>query len=60
LGVVKYIIYKEKVVNANKLRERTVRAAECDNYEMLANTWLETEYHREVCHAIEGVHTEIH
>jgi hypothetical protein len=43
----------------NELRDGIVRAAESDNNEMFAYTWLVTEYYIEVC-ATSGVHIEIH
>jgi len=36
-----------------------IRAAECITSEMIANTWQETEYHLDVCHATSGAHIEI-
>jgi len=58
-GNVKDIVYREKVQNVNKLCDRIVRAAECITNEMLTNTWQETEYHVDVCHVTNGVHSEI-
>jgi hypothetical protein len=37
------IVYREKMQNMNKLRDRIVRAAECVTSEMLGNTWRDTE-----------------
>jgi hypothetical protein len=46
---VKDVAYREKVENVNELRDRTVRAAECVNNEMLTNGWQDTVYLLGVC-----------
>jgi len=41
------------------LRDRIFRAAECVSNEMLASTWLETEYHLHICRATNDGHVEL-
>jgi hypothetical protein len=49
----------KKCKNVNELRDRIVIAAERVNNEMLANTWLGTEYRLDVCRSTNGAHIEI-
>jgi hypothetical protein len=43
LGVVKEILYCEKVQNVNELHDRIIRDAECGTNKILANTCQETD-----------------
>jgi len=49
---------REKVQNGNELRGRIVRTAQCVTIKMLSNTWRETEYCTDMCHATNGAHIE--
>jgi hypothetical protein len=44
----------------NEFHNRNVRAADYVTNEMPAITWQEAEYHLDVCHVANGVHTKIH
>jgi hypothetical protein len=56
---VKTLYFCEKEQNINMLRDRIFRAAECVSNEMLASTWLETEYHLHICRATNDGHVEL-
>jgi len=44
----------------NELRDRIVITAKCVTNVILACTWLETEYHLDVCCATNGAHIDIY
>jgi len=59
LGIVKDIVFHEKVQNMNGLCDIIVRIAECVTSEMLVVTWQGTEYHPDVCYTTNCAHIEI-
>jgi hypothetical protein len=59
-GHVKNIVYAEKIWNINHLKERIHAAIGNITLHSLQHVWIETEYHLVICHAMNGVHTEVY
>ena len=55
-GYVKDIVYRTKVRDVSDLQQRIIEVLGTVFVDMLARTWLETEYRLDILHATHGAH----
>ena len=58
-GYVKDIVYQTKVRDVSDLQLRIIEALDTVTVDMLARTWLETEYRLDILRATDGAHVEV-
>ena len=60
-GYVKDIVYRTKVRDVSDLQQRIIEALDTAiTVDMLARTWLETEYRLDIVRATNGAHVEVY
>lgn len=57
-GYVEKIVYLQKIRDLNHLLEQIIKAMATITPDLIQCTWLETEYHYDVCRVTSGAHTE--
>ena len=58
-GYVKHIVYRTKVRDVGDLQQRIIEALDTVTVNMLARTWLETEYRLDILCATDGARVEV-
>ena len=59
-GYVKNIVYRTTVRDVGDLQQRIIEAFDTVTVDMLARTWLETEYRLDILRATDGAHVEVY
>ena len=57
---VKDIFYRTKLRDASDLQQRIIEALDTVTADMLARTWLETEYRLDILRATDGAHVKVY
>ena len=59
-GGVKNIVYRTKIRDVSDLQQPIIEALDTVTVDMLARTWLETEYRLDILRATDGAHVEVY
>ena len=60
MGVCKEYRLPNKVKDVSDLQQRIIEALDTVTVDMLARTWLETEYRLDILRATDGAHVEVY